>query len=157
MGYARSNLIRGEQIVHTASLHWFMFLGPAFWLTAGGVATLVEAGLNAQGSLLVLGGSVVAAVNTLRLIGRYVDYISTEFVVTNLRVIAKRGFLRRLSVEQMLPKIDALAIDQGIVGRILGFGSVGVSTGGSTQVFPWITDPLGLRRVVQECQSDSYR
>ena len=157
MGYARSNLIRGEQVVHTASLHWYMFLGPVVWLMAGGVAVLVGVGLTEQGPFLVFGGIILAAVNAIRLLGRFVRYVSPEFVVTNLRVIAKSGFLSRTTVEQMLPKIDAVAVDQGIMGRMLGFGSVGVSTGGSTQVFPWITDPLQLRRVVQECQSESYR
>ncbi len=157
MGYASSNLIRDEQIVHEASRHWFMFLTPLFGIAVGGAFFLVGI-FKDDGSgwkeVWCFFGIVLAAISLIGLLDRFIEYISIVFVVTNLRVIAKSGIIRRVIVEQMIPRIDALSINQGFLGRIFGFGSVGISAGGTTQIFRWIADPVALRRKVQECQSD---
>jgi hypothetical protein len=51
----------------------------------------------------------------------------------------------------LLTKVEEIAVDQGVVGRLLGYGTlVIVGTGGSKEIFLLITDPLEFRRQVQE-------
>jgi uncharacterized membrane protein YdbT with pleckstrin-like domain len=64
------------------------------------------------------------------------------------------GFLRRRTVELLLTKVEAIGVDQGILGRILKFGTIAVTgTGGTNERFPGICDPLEFRKQVQGAAS----
>jgi uncharacterized membrane protein YdbT with pleckstrin-like domain len=81
---------------------------------------------------------------------------TSEYAVTNKRVIAKEGWLSRRTVEMNLPRIESLAVQQGMGGRMLGYGTVDViGTGGTRERFSRIGAPLEFRRAVQEAQAAS--
>jgi hypothetical protein len=83
-------------------------------------------------------------------IGPAIRYTSSEFAVTNKRVLSKLGFIERESDETLLSKVEAIAVDQGILARVLGFGTVTITgTGGTEESFPRISQPLELRRQIQ--------
>lgn len=72
-------------------------------------------------------------------IGAFVNRKTSEFAVTNKRVVMKFGFIRRSSLEVLLTKIEGVSVDQGILGRILDYGTIVVGgTGGSRTPFPKI-------------------
>ena len=73
-----------------------------------------------------------------------------EFVVTNKRVIFKLGLIRRSVVELQLNKAEAIAFGESFRGRIFNFGTVIVTTGGATNTYPYIADPLSFRRAISE-------
>ena len=74
---------------------------------------------------------------------------TTEFAITNRRIVAKRGFIRRHTLELLLSQIESVSVDQGILGRLLNFGTVTVTgTGGTSESFRAITSPLEVRRKV---------
>ena len=50
----------------------------------------------------------------------------TELSVTNHRVIYKTGFIRRHTVEMNMDKVETVNVDQTILGRILGYGTIHV-------------------------------
>ena len=80
-----------------------------------------------------------------------VDRWTDEFVITNKRVVVKTGLVRRRTIELNLTKIESVNIDQSILGRILGFGSIMiVGTGGTKEIFPHINNPLTFRKKFQE-------
>jgi len=143
MGYVDQNLMPGEQIIHRAQFHWVMFLRPAI---AGllGLLLLVSRDLRGLGFglllLAVIGG-----------IGTAITYASSEFAVTNKRVIVKVGLIRRISLELLLSKVESIGVNQGILGRILNYGTIEVrGTGSTKERIPNISDPLAFRRQVQE-------
>jgi uncharacterized membrane protein YdbT with pleckstrin-like domain len=77
----------------------------------------------------------------------FLTLVTTEFGITNRRVIAKTGFVRRNTLEILLPKVESLAVDQNILGRVLNFGTVSVTgTGGTKGLFKPIVDPVGVRK-----------
>jgi hypothetical protein len=55
-------------------------------------------------------------------------------------------------MELLHGKIDALAIEQGLFGRIFNFGTVVVAVAVEKQSFWFIADPLRFRREVQARQ-----
>jgi hypothetical protein len=66
------------------------------------------------------------------------------------RVLAKHGFIQRESIETLLSKVEAISVDQGIPGRVLGFGTIVLTgTGGTEESFPRIAAPLEFRRQIQ--------
>jgi uncharacterized membrane protein YdbT with pleckstrin-like domain len=81
------------------------------------------------------------------MIDRYTD----EFAITNKRVIIKTGLISRKTFEMNHSKIESVNVDQSILGRILGYGTIGiVGSGGTREVFPNIKDPLAFRKKFQE-------
>jgi uncharacterized membrane protein YdbT with pleckstrin-like domain len=80
-----------------------------------------------------------------------IDKYSDEFVITNKRVIIKTGLISRKTFEMNHRKIESLNVDQSILGRILGYGTLRiVGSGGSREIFPNIQSPLVFRKKFQE-------
>lgn len=79
---------------------------------------------------------------------------TSEFAVTNKRVIIKTGFISRRTIELNLSKIESVQVEQGILGRILGYGTIVlIGTGGTKEPFNSISDPLTFRKKFQELQA----
>jgi uncharacterized membrane protein YdbT with pleckstrin-like domain len=141
MSYVDNSLIPDEHVVFRTHLHLIIFfipmvlLGICIFLFVYGVPVAAESVL----ALAILWGLV-----------KYVDYASSEFAVTNKRVIIKVGVLRRRTVEMLNTKVEAVSVNQGILGRILGYGNIVVTgTGGTNEPFNGISSPLEFRRAVQ--------
>lgn len=79
------------------------------------------------------------------------DRYSDEFAITNKRIIVKTGLISRKTLEMNLNKIESVNVDQSILGRMLGYGSITIiGTGGTREEFPNITNPIEFRKKFQE-------
>jgi hypothetical protein len=68
----------------------------------------------------------------------------------NRRVIGTREVFAKSSFEILLSKVESIGVEQGMYDRLVGRGTVLVrGTGGSTERFTKIANPLDLRRSVQ--------
>ena len=125
MSYIDDSLIEGESVLHRARISWWS-----------------QAGLVLLGLVLL-----IAVIGLFFLIAAWIRVMSTEIAITNRRVIAKTGFIRRSTVEISLEKVEALRVEQGFLGRMLDYGTILIS-GAGTSVAPIrdIADPLGFRR-----------
>lgn len=145
MSYIEENLMNGENILYRARLHWVVFFWPVIWF----VVAIVF--FSRGGDVAVTVGRLFILIGIAKAISSYISFSTSEFAVTNQRVIAKVGFIRRNSLEVLLGKIEAIQVNQDILGRILGYGSITVSgTGGTRDPFHNISNPLELRRKIQE-------
>ncbi|MGA3117814.1 MAG: PH domain-containing protein [Syntrophobacteraceae bacterium] len=145
MSYIEKNLMNGENILYRARLHWVVFFWPVIWF----VVAIVF--FSRGGDVAVTVGRLFILIGIAKAISSYISFSTSEFAVTNQRVIAKVGFIRRNSLEVLLGKIEAIQVNQDILGRILGYGSITVSgTGGTRDPFHNISNPLELRRKIQE-------
>jgi uncharacterized membrane protein YdbT with pleckstrin-like domain len=100
----------------------------------------------AFGYLLALFVALWILSGILNLIRHIATYFTTEFAVTNKRVIGKSGALRRRSLEVMLSKIESVSVDEPFWGRIFNYGTIVVKgSGGTAQPFPFIANAMGLR------------
>lgn len=83
-----------------------------------------------------------------------IDWHTSEFAITNKRIIIKVGFISRRTLEMNLAKVESVNVDQGVLGRILGYGCVTViGTGGTKEPFHCLSDPLAFRRAFQQLQA----
>ena len=140
MSYVDKNLMTGEHVVARARLHWITFLWSAIWF----VVAFVVMVNNGPGGLFLLLAALAG-------VSAYITYSTSEFRLTNKRILVKVGFLKRHSLETLLTKVEGIQVDQGILGRMLGYGSIVVSgTGGSKEPFHKIAQPLEFRRKIQE-------
>lgn len=80
----------------------------------------------------------------------YITHKTSEFAVTDRRVVIKVGWIQRRTLETMLNKVEGIGVDQSIMGRMLGYGTITVTgTGGTKEPFTNIANPLEFRRQVQ--------
>ncbi len=141
MSYVEENLMKGEQVVYQTSLHWFVYSVPIVLTLLGLVMFLASTGAGLV--FLVLAGVVG--------LGVWLMVSNAEFAVTNRRVIMKTGWLNRRSLELLLAKIESISVEQGLGGKLWGYGTIVVSgTGGSHEPFKNIADPFEFRKQVQE-------
>jgi uncharacterized membrane protein YdbT with pleckstrin-like domain len=152
VSYIDNNLMPGEKVVARAQLHWIIYSAPVTWFCAGLGFFILGRGdteLGGAFSGFMVGACFLLAVVTG--IAAYISRVTSEFGVTNKRVLIKTGFIRRKSLEVLLTKVEGIQVDQDISGRILGYGSVVVTgTGGSRDPYHRIAEPLNFRRKVQE-------
>ncbi|MBK9107297.1 MAG: PH domain-containing protein [Saprospiraceae bacterium] len=65
-----------------------------------------------------------------------IQQLTDEFVITNRRIIIKKGLIRIWTFEMSLRKIESVFVDQSILGRILNFGTVTITgSGGTREIF----------------------
>jgi membrane protein YdbS with pleckstrin-like domain len=147
MGYLDDHLLDGERIVYRARLHWTIFITSIIVVLLGVALAIILSIYEPSYWYL---GAALAGVGLLLAIGPAINYTSSEFAVTNKRVLSKTGFIERESDETLLSKVEAVAVDQGVLGRVLGFGTVTITgSGGTEDSFPRISEPLELRRQIQ--------
>jgi uncharacterized membrane protein YdbT with pleckstrin-like domain len=136
--------MNGENLLYSAKLHWVIFLWPIIWFV---VAILFFCG----GRDFAIAGAIFILIAIITGLVSLINYSTSEFGITNKRVIVKVGLIRRISIEVLLNKIEGIQVNQGILGRILNYGSITVSgTGGTKDPFHKISDPLEFRRKTQE-------
>jgi len=126
--FVENSLIPGEEIEAKATITWLS----QFWYFV---------------FALVLVMTVIFPI--LFIVLAIINVTSTELAVTNKKVIGKAGFIRRVSIDLPLEKLESVNIDQGIIGRILGYGRVSIrGVGGNNVSIPYIKKPMDFRRVV---------
>lgn len=150
MSYIDKILEPGETVSHVTRVHWRIYLPAAglLLLAIGALAlsTVVAAQLvaAARGAAAIL--AVLALASWLR---AFLCRSTTELAVTDRRVIVKSGLFRRHTIEMNMSKVESVDVDQTIMGRILGYGTVTIrGTGGGIEPLRDIADPLGFRNRV---------
>ncbi len=144
MSFIDEHLVPDEQVAHGAKLHWMVFALPVGFLALGVLLLGLLAGDRWIGGLF-LGLGLVLAVRP------YLFFQFSEFGVTDRRVLAKFGLVSRESLDQMLAKVETVQVDQDLMGRLLGYGSITVvGPGGTRKSFRMIADPFAFRKGIQE-------
>ena len=158
MSYIDDTLTSGEKVLYRTRLHWTVLFWPflvAVLFGIGAIVLFAAAGaaprVEGRAGLFVLLGLACVVIAAGGAITALVRRWSTEMAVTNRRVLMKSGFLGRRTVELMLAKVESIGVDQGVLGRMAGYGKVVVrGTGGTHELFDRIARPLEFRRQVQE-------
>jgi uncharacterized membrane protein YdbT with pleckstrin-like domain len=133
--YVDSNLMAGEKVLYRAHTSKWSLL-----------------------PLVLLGILLLALVVGLFVLAwAWIRYRTTEFAVTDRRVIAKSGLISRRTVEMFLDKVESLNVEQSVAGRIFDYGTVTIrGTGATQEPFGNISMPLVLRKHFMDA-ADAYR
>jgi uncharacterized membrane protein YdbT with pleckstrin-like domain len=147
MSYVESNLIPGEQVLYKTGLHWIVFFWPVFFAVFFGLGGLP---LLFMRESAIVGFLLLVFAGLLVLLG-YLTRKATEMAVTNKRIVIKTGLVSRRTFELLLSKVESIGVEEGLLGRMLGYGSVVVrGTGGTPEPFKNVAHPLEFRRQVQQ-------
>jgi uncharacterized membrane protein YdbT with pleckstrin-like domain len=158
MSYVDKNLIPGEKLMYRTGVHWSVLFGPAILaaiIAAPGIAILAFrddiAGKGIPVDAIAAAGVALIAVAAIIFAYSVIKKNATEIAVTDKRVIIKTGLTSRRSLEIMLAKVESIGIDETLMGRMLGYGTVVIhGTGGTPEPFRKIAHPSEFRMAVQQ-------
>ena len=152
MSYIERSLGEGEQIVIRARFHWLYNLRA--WLAVLVPLVLLIA-VMVYADEMVRQGLAIFAV-ALLVTGLVIFFTmmihkwTTEIGITSHRLVKKTGFISLKTAEVALPNIEGVRVNQGIWGRIFGYGSLRIEgTGDDSVDIPNIDDPVGFRRAIE--------
>jgi uncharacterized membrane protein YdbT with pleckstrin-like domain len=148
MRYVERVLQPGESVLHTARLHWFIYLPGLLLLLAALVCVMLGTGASEPAIAIPLwiGAAILGLVGLVSALAALIRQATTELVLTDRRVIYKTGLLKRHTLEMNRSKVETIGVDQSVLGRLLNYGTVTVrGTGGSLEPIRQIDDPLTFR------------
>lgn len=161
MSYIQNNLLKNEKLIYFSRMHWIVFTMPVLMLLAAiifaALAPLLFPGYIPFLRLRLAAVVVLVCVATAIFSGiaAFVRYATSEYGITTRRIVLKTGWLSRDSLELFLNKIEAVYVDQSILGRIFDYGTIRiVGTGGTQDTFFYIPRPMLFRKATHE-QVDS--
>ncbi len=153
MAYVDSVLQPGETVKVIGRLHWTIFLR-AFVLAVVSVVVMVYGEKSIMspsiGRTFVYLGWIGLAVAAVLFLHAAFKRWTTELSVTTHRVIYKRGFIWRHTVEMNMDKVETVNVDQSILGRILSYGTIHVlGTGqGGINSLHGMGSPITIRNAI---------
>lgn len=150
----------GESLIRKARPHWIVFAW-AVWLASLAVRFFfaVNYVASAQNAQMWLGFAwtfsvfaVIAAV-----LAQFYRW-SSQFILTDRRVILKNGLLRQRSTEFPLRNVESILIEFPILGRLFNYGTLTVrGFGGSRDSIKRVPKPERIRELIEEQGSAGAR
>ena len=154
MGYVERHLLPRERLLYTTRLHWGLFAKPVLAMLGGVFLTWALYSQSLDPPWLWQAGVVLAAFGVIWLIVRWIEWETSEFAVTSVRLIFKVGLVARYTTELLLSKVESISVTQGPIGRVLNYGDLTVTgTGAVREIFPRVHDPVGFRNAVQQASA----
>ena len=133
--YLEKTLSADEKILQTAKLHWICYVFPWSMIIIGALTVVIGFGLIP----LAIG------------LYYYLKNATTEMIITNKRVIAKRGIIGVHTTEIRNIKVEGVRLHQSVFGRILGYGNiVFTGTGNAVTVFEDVVNPVATKSLCEE-------
>ncbi len=157
MRYVNSTLMSDEKLIFYTRPHRIIFMPAIIWLVISTLPIIFGRMLHLDVigffgiKFNILLSLMALVITVVHIFSCYIRYITSEYAVTDKRILMKVGFIRRISLEIFLDKIESIHVQQNILGRILNYGAIIISgTGGSKDPFSYIPNPLEFRKQVQE-------
>jgi uncharacterized membrane protein YdbT with pleckstrin-like domain len=159
MSYVEKHLIEGETIIYQTRLHWTVLivpilLGLLFASTGAGMFVLtgrIQADQTMAHESLMIMGAAFLVIALLFIARGVLVRNATEMTVTNKRLFVKVGLAARRTIELLLSRVESIGVEESVMGRMLGYGTVIVhGTGGTPEIFNRIAHPLEFRTQVQQ-------
>ena len=152
MAYYTKVLQPDETVRAIGRLHWLIFWPAVFWLLVAAVIACVGAFVateDPQRQYCLYAAAAIAFVGMVMLLTEWVRRRSTEIVVTDHRVILKRGVLSHYTAEMNVSKIETVDVMQSLSGRLLGYGTVVIrGTGAGIEPLRRVGAPIALRNAI---------
>lgn len=146
MSYIEKNLLPGERILFQTKKHIILFFFPVVWLIFSFFATAYMSNNPILFKLQWVPWLIAFIFWTYA----GLEYMTSEFAVTNKRIMMREGFFYRHANQMRLSAISQVNVDQSLIGVLLGYGTVSINAFGAFDSYPLISNPTSFRRNVNE-------
>jgi uncharacterized membrane protein YdbT with pleckstrin-like domain len=146
MSYIDRNLLPDEQILFRTKKHLIIFIFPILVLLFSAYVTPVMAANQVLAAV-----KWVPSVITLlfwSVVG--LAYYTSEFAVTNKRIMMREGFFNRHANEMRLTAISQVNVYQNLIGQLMNFGTVSINAFGAFDSYTLISNPGAFQRMVNQ-------
>jgi membrane protein YdbS with pleckstrin-like domain len=151
MAYYTRVLQPDEQVLIVGRLHWWIYgrgllpvaiaiglLAFSFWVVDPDWQRVVR-----------IAAGVIGVFGLLLLLAAWIRRRATEIVVTDRRVIFKRGVVRRHTAEMNISQIETVEVDQGLGGRLWDYGTLLIhGTGSGLEPLAGVGSPIAIRTAI---------
>jgi len=166
MGYTESLLATNESIVYRTKQHWmapiFGTIAGVLVLVGGVVLFVLQLTMGTDGLIgllrtIAFWGSLILMVVGVGMVGySYIQWWVEDYVVTIQKVVKVAGLLNKRTSGAALEKINDIVMEQGPLGRALGYGTLKVSTASDStdMTYETMRSPAEFRRTILDQKLD---
>lgn len=86
----------------------------------------------------------ITLIGLIWLLIRFIGYMTNDLILTNKRVFGKCGLISTTQMQSPLNKIDSVSYSSGLIGKLIGYGTVKIATASTTFKFRFIRDGQSL-------------
>jgi uncharacterized membrane protein YdbT with pleckstrin-like domain len=149
MSYVNDVLQPDETVRFRTNVHWSVYLKAITALVIG-LVLLAWYWQDGTGNMVLLLAAAAFGVSALILVvPPFLERLGTEIAITDRRIIYKTGLVQRHTVEISMDKVESVDVDQSVLGRIFGYGTVTVrGTGEAAEPLRNVAAPIALRNAV---------
>ncbi|NNE74891.1 MAG: PH domain-containing protein [Acidimicrobiales bacterium] len=144
MAYPQELLSNDEEIVLDLRPHWWAIL-PAILVLTGAIVLgiIVLVVFDGDWSWLRIPVGVLILVALVWFAQQYTKWTTTNFVVTNERVISRHGVVAKSGIEIPLDRINTVHFKQSLFERLIGAGDLSIESAseGGQQSFSNVRKP----------------
>jgi uncharacterized membrane protein YdbT with pleckstrin-like domain len=160
VGYTESLLATNEKILYRTKQHWmapiFGTIAGVLVLVGGVVLFVLQLTMGTDGAVgalrtLAFWASLILVVVGVAMVGySYVQWWVEDYAVTNQKVVKVAGLLRKRTSGAALEKINDVIMEQGPLGRMLGYGTLKVATASDSTdlIYETMRAPAEFRRMM---------
>lgn len=144
MTILEKDLLPDEQIIFRTKKSYIIFFMPVVWVCAAIGFLIIPNPIVHKVAVAPLVIAVITGFN------QWLDYISSEFAVTNKRVIMREGFFFRHRNETRITAIANVSVDQSLLAQFLNYGTVFIHAfGGDKDPFDDMDKPNDFQKQLQ--------
>lgn len=145
MAYIDKNLFADETILFRTKKSFIIFLSPLCWTIAAIICFF-----NSNPYVVKI-AFVPALAAIFFWLNQIIQYVFSDFAITNKRILMREGFLYRHTNDTRLTTIANVTVNQSLLGQFLKYGTVFINTfGGEADPFTEIDNPFAFQKILQE-------
>ena len=141
----RIDMMENEQIIRHSKINIGCLILPALIFAIGIIIGIINA-ITAvlfyyyyTAEFILIGFfNIITIIGLIWFIIRFIGYKTNDLILTNKRVFGKYGLISTTQMQSPLTKIDSVSYSNGLIGKLLGYGTVKISTTSNTFKFRFI-------------------
>jgi membrane protein YdbS with pleckstrin-like domain len=153
--YPKQLLSPGEEIVAEFRPHWSSIMVPLV-LTLGALAAVILLAVFTTGAVRQWGPLAVAVVWLVLTVPRFINWLTTQHVITNERVIHRQGFVSKHGKEIPHEMVNTVSFRQSVFERLVGSGDLVIESAGEQgqTLYRDIPKPEHLQTLIYKARED---
>lgn len=155
MSIIDQTLLADEHILYRTRKHFIIFFNPMVW-TIATIFLLFTPKLWIFHSniflakVALLPALIAAVLAAMAWINQWLNYVTSEFVVTDKRILMREGFFTRHTNELRLATVSNVTVNQSLLGQMLDYGVIVINPfGGTNDVFIDVAHPFEFQKQTQ--------
>jgi uncharacterized membrane protein YdbT with pleckstrin-like domain len=146
MSYIDNNLLPGERIIFRTRKSKILFIWPLILA----ILSVMVSNYMMHNTILKTVVFAPWVVTGIFWVYSLLEYYTSEYAVTDKRVMMREGFFARHANEMRLTAISQVNVDQNLFGMMLNFGTVSINAFGAFDSYPQISYPFDFQRSVNQ-------